>query len=213
MHFDRDAHLFEDQAHLRTHVLAAVDRRHGEVAALDGGTVAAVAVLVLLGGVPGAFFGLDLEERAGHLVAPAHAVEDEELGLRAEVGGIAQAGGLQIGLGALGQRARVALIRLAVGGVDHVAGQDQRRLFKEGVDVGRVRIGHQQHVRGFDALPAGDRGAVEGMARRELVFIKRGHGHGDVLLLATGVGEAEVDELDFVLLHQVHHIGDGLGHQ
>ena len=26
-------------------------------------------------------------------------------------------------------------------------------------------------------------------------------GHGDVLLLAAGVGEAEVDELDFVFLH------------
>jgi hypothetical protein len=101
----------------------------------------------------------------------------------------------------------------AFGGVNDVAGQDQRRLFEERVDVGRVRIGHQQHVRSLDALPAGDRGTVEGMARRELVFVEMGDGHGDVLLLATGVGEAEVHELDFVFLNDVHHIGDGLGHQ
>src|SRR4026207_1601545 len=47
----------------------------------------------------------------------------------------------------------------------------------------------------------GERGAVEGMARAELVFVEMGDGHGHVLLLAAGVGEAEVDELDFVFLH------------
>jgi hypothetical protein len=30
-----------------------------------------------------------------------------------------------------------------------------------------------------------------------------------VLLLALGVGEAEVDELDFLLLDQLQHIGSG----
>jgi hypothetical protein len=34
-----------------------------------------------------------------------------------------------------------------------------------------------------------------------------------VLLLAAGIGEAEVDELDFALLHHGHHVGNGLGHQ
>ncbi|MFY8118447.1 MAG: hypothetical protein ACOVLH_11610, partial [Roseateles sp.] len=28
-----------------------------------------------------------------------------------------------------------------------------------------------------------------------------------------GIGEAEVNELDFVVLHHLHHISDGLGHQ
>ena len=46
--------------------------------------------------------------------------------------------------------------------------------------------------------------------RGELVFVEVRHRHGDVLLLAAGVGEAEVDELDFVLLHHLHHVGDGL---
>jgi hypothetical protein len=33
-----------------------------------------------------------------------------------------------------------------------------------------------------------------------------------VLLLATGIGEAEVNEPAFVFLHQFHDVGDGLGH-
>ena len=213
VHFDRDAQRFEDQAHLRAQILAGVDRRHREVATLDGRTEAVVAVLVLFAGVPGGFFCFDLVEAAGHVVAPADAVEDEELGLRAEIGGVAQAGALHVGLGTLGQRARVALVGLAVGRVDHVAGQDQRGLFEERVDVGRVRVGHQLHVGRFDALPTGDRGAVEGMARGELVFIEMRNGHGHVLFLAAGIGETEINELDLVFLHHGHHIGDGLCHQ
>ena len=211
MHFDRNAERLEDQAHLGAHVLERIGRRHREVATLDAGTVARVAVLVLLARAPRCFFGVDLRERARHVDVPAHAVEDGELGFRAEEGRVADARGLQVGLGALGQRARVALVGLAVARLDDVAAQHQRRLFEEGVDVGGGRVRHQQHVGGFDALPAGDRRAVEGVAGRELVFIERGKRHGNVLLLAAGVGETEVDELDFVFLHHLHHVGDGLG--
>jgi hypothetical protein len=63
-HFDRDAHGFEDQGHLGAHVLRAVDRGHGEVAALGGGTVALVAAFELLAGVPGGFVFVDLDEGA-----------------------------------------------------------------------------------------------------------------------------------------------------
>ncbi len=213
MHFDRNAERLEDQTHLGAHVLERVDRRRREVAALHRGPVAGVAVLVLLAGVPGPFLGLDLRETARHVVAPAHAVEHEELGFRAEERGVAQARGLHVGLGTLGQRPWVALVGLAVAGFDHVAGQEQRRLLEERVDVGGVRVRHQQHVRSLDALPASDRRPVERVARTELVLIEMGHRHGHVLFLATGVGEAEIDELDFVFLHHLHHVGDGLGHQ
>jgi hypothetical protein len=47
--------------------------------------------------------------------------------------------------------------------------------------------------------------------RAELVFVEVGDRHGHVLFLAAGVGEAEVDELDFVVLHHLHHVCDGLG--
>jgi hypothetical protein len=38
---------------------------------------------------------------------------------------------------------------------------------------------------------------VESVAADELVFVEGRDRHADVLLLAAGVGEAEVDELDF----------------
>jgi hypothetical protein len=34
-----------------------------------------------------------------------------------------------------------------------------------------------------------------------------------VLFFATGIGETEVNELDFVVFHHLHHVCDGLGHQ
>ena len=45
-----------------------------------------------------------------------------------------------------------------------------------------------------------------------LSFVEVRHGHRHVLLLAAGVGEAEVDELDLVVLHHLHHVSDRLGH-
>jgi len=141
-------------------------------------------------------------------------VEDEELGLRAEVGGVAHAGCLQVGLGALGNanggRGRRTL---PSPGSSTSQLQEQGGLFEEGVDVGGVGIGHQQHVRGFNALPASDRRTVKRVASRELVFVEVRHRHGDVLLFAAGVGEAEVNKLDFVFLHHLDHVCDGLGHQ
>src|SRR5581483_11304345 len=40
-------------------------------------------------------------------------------------------------------------------------------LGEEGINVGAGRVRHQGHVGGFDALPARDRGAVEGIPFRE----------------------------------------------
>jgi hypothetical protein len=47
----------------------------------------------------------------------------------------------------------------------------------------------------------------------EFVFVKVGDWHGYVLLFATGIGEAEVNKLDFIVLHHLHHVCDGLCHQ
>ena len=101
------------------------------------------------------------------------AVEDEELGLGSEVGGIAKAGRFQIGLGALGERTRITVVALAGRRLDHVARQDQRVLFAKRVHARRVGIGHQQHVGRLDALPAGDRRAVKGVPQLELVVLER----------------------------------------
>jgi hypothetical protein len=47
----------------------------------------------------------------------------------------------------------------------------------------------------------------------ELAFVKLRHGRSDVLPFATGIGETEVNEFNFVLFHHFHYVCDGLGHQ
>ncbi|MPN64806.1 hypothetical protein SDC9_212583 [bioreactor metagenome] len=44
------------------------------------------------------------------------------------------------------------------------------------------------------------------MAALELVFVEMGNRHGDVLFLATGVGETEIDELDLVFLDHLDNV-------
>ena len=145
--------------------------------------------------------------------APAHAVEDEEFWLWSEEGGVAQAGRFQVGFGALGDGAGIALVSLAVSGLDHVAGHDQRRFFKERINVGRAGVRDQLHVRGFNALPARDGRTVKSVAVGEFALIKMGNRHRGVVLLAPGVGKAKVNELDFVFLDHFHDVCDGFCHQ
>jgi len=162
----------------------------------------------LLAGGPGGLLGTDLDVTAGHVVTPGDGIEDEEFGFGAKVGHVADAGGLQVGLGALGDGTRIAVVALAGVGFDDVAGQDEGGLVHEGVDVGGVRIRHEQHVGGLDAFPAGDRGSIEGVAVGELFLVEMGYGHGDVLFLAAGIGKAEIDEFDIVFLDHFHNVGD-----
>jgi hypothetical protein len=144
---------------------------------------------------------------ARHVDLPLDGVEDEELGLGTEVRRVAETGGLEVGLRALGERSRIALVALAVRRLDDVARDEERRLVHERIDVRRARVRHQQHVGRLDALPPRDRGAVERVPRVELVLGELLRGHGDVLLLAAGVGEAEVDELDLLVLDHLEHVG------
>jgi len=207
MNFNRAAEGFEGQHHGRTDVVQAVDRGNREVAALDGRTVAGgAAAFALLAGGPGSFGRVDLQGAAGHVDIPFDGVEDEEFGFRAEVGGVADTGGLQIGFGALGDRAWVAVVAAAVRRIDDVTGQDDGGFVEERVDVGGVRIRVQLHVGSLNALPAGNGGAVKSVAIFELVFAEGGNRHGDVLFLATGIGKTEVDEFCVVFLDQLHHV-------
>ena len=96
----------------------------------------------------------------------ARVVEDEELGLGAEVGRVADAGLLQVGLGLAARCSadRASTVSRVIGSHD-VADQHQRRMLEERVDERRLRVGHHQHVALVDRLPAADRGAVEAVAR------------------------------------------------
>jgi hypothetical protein len=127
------------------------------------------------------------------LFEKAHVVEQEELRLRAEIGHIADTGRLEVGLGQLGGAARVAIVGFAGVGLDDRAMQADRLFRVERIDIGALGVGHELHVRGFDALPARDRGAVEHEAFvKEVLVDQIGH-HRDVLQLAARIGEADVD--------------------
>jgi len=206
---DRHAHLLQDQDHLRAHVLQRIHRRHREVAALHRRTVAAVAALEAPVGGPRRLFGIDLDRTAGHVDMPGDRVEDEELGLRSEIGHVTDAAGLQIRLGAAGQRPRIPLVALAVARLDDVAAENQRRLLAERIHHRGRRIRHQLHVGRLNAFPAGDRRSVERVAIGELVLVEGGDRHGDVLLLAARVGEAEIDEFHFVVRDLLHDVFGG----
>ncbi len=212
MHFNRDADLFEQQTHFRTDVLERVDRSDREVAALRARTVAGVAAFEVHRRRPRCFFRTDLDERTRLVRAPLDRVENEEFRFRTEEGRVAEARALQVRFSALGQRARVAFIALAVSRFDDVAGQDEGRLFIERVDEGGVRVRDQQHVRCFDALPAGNRRTVKRMAAFELVFIECRHRHRNVLLFAARVGETEVDKLDVFVFDELNDVGHGFTH-
>ncbi len=206
VNFDLQAHLFQCVAHGGTDFVVVVDRRYREVAALDARTVTFVAAFEITVGVPGSLLGEDLEHRAGDVRLELHFVEYEEFRLRTDEHLVADAGGLEVFLGAAGDGARVAIVALHGARLDDVADQDQGRLFGERIEHGGGVIGHQDHVGGFDAFPAGDGGAIEHLAVLEEIVVRIACRHGDVLLLALGVGEAQINQLHIVIFDQLKRL-------
>ena len=185
---------------------ARVDRRNREIAALDARTVAEVAGLVVGVVVRRQFGRVELEAGVVGIGLVLDVVEDEELGFRADIDGVADAFGLQVGLGLLGGAARVAVVGFARDRIENVAQDDHGRLGEERIHVDRVRIGHQHHVGLVDRLPAGDRRAVEHDAVGEHVFLDLDDIHRHVLQLALRIGEAQVDEFHVVVLDLLHDV-------
>ncbi len=108
--FDFDAESFQNVYHRGTQILTAVNRRDGRVAAFDGGTVASVLTVHMQAACPRAAFGRDFVTGFVHVGFKFYAVEDEEFGFGAEVCRVADAGRFQIGFGAAGDGARVAVV-------------------------------------------------------------------------------------------------------
>jgi len=204
MLLDAQPHVVHHLEHLGADVALAVDRRHREVAALDRRAVAGVAVGVFLVADIGAFIAVDLVHRPVHAGLVADVVEDEELRLGPEIGRVADAGGDEVGLGLLGHRARVAAIGLSGQRLVAVAEDDERGLRREGIEHRGLAVGHEQHVALVDHLPAGDRGAVEHHAARQEVLGDGADVVRQMLPFAARIGEAEIDELDVVLLDHRH---------
>ena len=185
---------------------AEFDRRNREIAALGAHAVAEVAALIGGVGVRRQFRRVELEARVVGVGGEAHVVEDEEFGFRTEIGDVAEAERLDVRHRLLGDRARVARIGLAGGGLHDVADDDHRRCGEERVHGDGGEIGDQRHVGLVDRLPAGDRGAVERNAFRQRLLVDDGDVEGDVLPFAARIGEAEVDVFNVVVLDLLDYV-------
>ena len=195
-----DTHVGHHGEHLRAEILRRIDRWHREIAALGARTMSEIAHLIFGVHVRRQLGRVDLVAAIVWLCRKADVVEHEELGLGSEDCLIADAGLLQIGLSFASDRARVALIRLVGQRLEHVAEDCQRALGEERIEHRRIRVRHQFHVRLVDRLPAGNRRAVEHDAVGEGLLVHDLGVHRDVLHLPPRVGEAEVDELNFLVL-------------
>ena len=210
MLLDLDAHLGHRAEHFRAHVLHRVLRRHREVAGLGADAVAEIAAFIFGVGVGRQFRGVELEAGVVGVGGVAHVVEHEELGLGAEKHGVADARRLDHGFRLLGDAARVAVVGLAGGRLEHVADEDQGGLGEEGIDRRGDRIGHQAHVGFVDRLPAGDRGAVEHQAFGEGILLDHAGVERHVLPLAARIGETQVDVFHVVVLDMFQDVFGGL---
>ena len=90
--------------------------------------------------------GVDLVEGAAHVVAEAHLVEDEELGLGSERCRVRDAGGLEVCLGLRGDLAGITGVRLVGERVDNREGDVERLVLAERVDEGGLDIRNELHI-------------------------------------------------------------------
>ena len=126
-------------------------------------------------------------------------VEDVELRLGAEEGGVGDPGALEVRLGLGGDVARVARVRRAGQRVEHRERQVQRLVLAERVEHGRRRVRQQQHVGLVDGLEPADGRAVEHPPLGEDVRVEGRHRDGEVLDGTRQVAEPDVNELHLLL--------------
>ncbi len=206
MAFHGNAEELHHPHHLAAHVLQRVRGGHREVALL--GTDLVAEVRRLLGArVPVALDRIDLVEAVVRVLAVADVVEDEELRLGPEVGGIADAARAQIGLGLLGDAPRIAAVEFLGDRILDVTDHDEGAVLAEGIEERRRRIRHEQHVRFLDLLEAADRGSVEAESLGDRLLIERARGKGGMLPHPGHIREAQIDDLDFMLPDRPHDVG------
>src|SRR5262249_12710499 len=183
-----------------------VARLVAEVPALDDLAGAVVHRVALAAGVPLPLGGVDQVEAGVLVLLVAHLVEDEELGLGTEVGDVANAGRVEIGLGLARDVARVARVVLLRDRVDDVADEAEGGNRREGVHHGGRGIGHDEHVRRVDRLPAADRRAVEAVPLLEKLLAQFAGRDREVLPEAEQVEEFQVHRLDLAILRERQHV-------
>ncbi len=209
MLLDLDAHLGHGAEHFGAHVLSGVLWRHREISLLGADAVTQIAALIFGIHVRGQLDRVDPEAGVVGIGLELHVVEHEEFGFGPEIDVVADARRFHVGDGLLGHPARVAVIGLAGGRLEHVAHDRERGFREERIDARGRRVGHQVHIGLVDRLPAGDRRAVEHHAFSESVFFEHRDVEGDMLPLAARVGETAVDVLNVFVLHQFEDILSG----
>ena len=148
-----------------------------------------------LAGVPVPLAGIDEIVRPVRPELVRDRVEDEELAFGPHVRRVGDAGRAQILLRPRCDPARILRVALAGERVGDLADERQRRRFGERVENRRRGVGHEQHVRLGDPLPAADGRAVEAEPLVEGGLVEGGDRQRHVLPGPEQVAELEVDHL------------------
>src|SRR5207245_9339814 len=106
----------------------------------------------------------------------------------------------------LGDKVRVATVRVAGEWVDDVADQEKSLVRKHRIDRGRVRVGHEHHVALVDRLEAADAGPVESEAGNEAVLFELSDRQAEMLPCSWQIDKPDVDDLDALSLCALDHL-------
>jgi len=199
---DGEAGGFDGRGHLGPQVVISVQRRDGLVAALAGDVVAGrrdgrgdMRTFLLLGGVG----EVQTSPRLGGVVDVAQEVE-LVLGRYPVTVGDAEV--REVGLGALGEGARVAREALARVRLVYIAYERYRRPLPERLEHRRRRVGLENEVAGLDRFVPGVLRTVEADAALEQFTRKPRRRDRDVVPPPGEVDEFQIQVGDVVLARE-----------
>src|SRR5262245_8108277 len=130
-------------------------------------------------------------------------VEYEELSFRSEVSYIADAGGFQMALGALGHGSRVEPVTFFGDRIEDAGDQAKRRRFHKRIDPVTRGVWDQQHVRLVYRRPAAQAGTVKPDAAFKHIGAKLFDWYREVMPLAEQVCEPYINKLDRILSREL----------
>ena len=207
---DADAHALHLEHHLGADVLQGVHGRHREIAGLvlDLETeIRAFLDRAVFAAIPVTFVRIDVVVARILRGVVAQRVEDEKLRLGSKERRVADAGGLEIGLGLARDVARVARVVGAGDGVGDVGDDAQRRILGERIHHRSIRVWNHQHVAVVDRLPSANRRTVEAQAFVEGSFIlELGDRGSEMLPRAKQVDEFHIDHHHALFLDHCQYL-------
>ena len=188
-----------------------VIRRGREVAALFAVLVTEVwgAIKVrVLTAVPPTLVGINVVESLVCISLVLDGVEEVELCFRAELTGICDTGGDQVLLSLARNVARVAGERLMGERIMYKALNVQGLFRTERIDVCRVRIREQGHVRFIDGGKTINGRAIKSHSFFSGVLIELGSRDAEVMFFAWDVGKADVNKFYVFISDKLHNLRD-----